>query len=67
MLVLGADRHGHERAQLEALGADAAILEPVAQRAADHGQDDVVDGPAERVLDPLEVLESAAAGRVAPV
>ncbi len=67
MLVLRADRDGHERAQLEALGAHAARTQPAAQAARDDGQHDVVDRAAERVLDELEVLEVVAHERQPPV
>ena len=67
LLVLGPRGDGDERAQLQPLGAHAARVQPVAQRAADHGQDDVVDGAAERVLDLLEVLEPVAHDAVAAV
>ena len=46
--VLGADRDRDQRPQLEPLGADAAGAQPAPQRAGDRGQDDVVDGAAER-------------------
>ena len=65
LLVLGPRRHRDQRAQLQPLGAHAARVQPVAQRAADDGQDHVVDGAAERVLDLLEVLEPVAHDAVA--
>ena len=60
---LGADRDRHERAQLQPLGAHAARVQPVAQRAADDGEHDVVDRAAERVLDGLEVGKLVAHAR----
>ncbi len=66
-LVRGPDRHRHERAQLEALGADAAGVQPAPQRAGDGAEDDVVDGAAELRLDLLEVGQVAAHPGVAAV
>ena len=60
VLVRGADRDRHLGPQLHALGAHAARVQPVAQRAGDDREDDVVDGAAERVLDPLELGEVGA-------
>ena len=45
-----AQRHGHQRAQLQPLGAHAAQAQPVVQAAGDRGQHDVVDGAAETSL-----------------
>ena len=62
VLVAGADRDGHERAQLQPLGAHAARPQPLLQRAGDDGEHDVVDRAAERVLDLLEDRELLAHG-----
>ena len=58
VLVARADRDGHERAQLQPLGAHAARAQPLLQRAGDDGEHDVVDRAAERVLDLLDVASS---------
>ena len=57
MLVLGPDRYRHQRAQLEARELDSTAPQPAAQGAADDREHDVVDGAAEDVLDPLEVVQ----------
>ena len=51
------DRHRHHRLEADALGGLAVQPHVVAERAGHHRQHDVVDGPAERVLDRLELPE----------
>ena len=61
--------HGHrdQRAQLQPFGAHAAVAQPGPQPARHDGQHDVVDGPAERVLDELEIGQVVAHERQPPV
>lgn len=58
---------GDEPQQLELVYVLAAAHQVPAQRERDHGQHDVVDRPAERVLDRLDVVERGARPREAPV
>src|SRR3954453_9261883 len=67
MLVLRADRHRDLRAQLQALGADPARLQPAPQRARHHREDDIVDRAAEGVLDLLVLREIPTHPAKAPV
>ena len=67
VLAGGSDRDGHLRPQLEALGPDAATVEPGAERAAHHREDDVVDRGSESVHDQLEMSEVGAHPLEAPV
>ncbi len=67
VLALGAHRHRHQRAHLDALGGPPAGDQERAQRAGDDREHDVVDGAAEGVLDGLEVLELAGHPDEAPV
>ena len=59
MLVGGANAHRDLGPQLETLGADPAAAQPLAKGAGDNREHDVVDGAAEGVLHPLEVVEVA--------
>ena len=57
VLLVGADADRDHRPQLELVGVEAARPQ-VAAKGAGHGrEDDVVDGSAELVLDPLELVE----------
>ena len=67
MLVLGADADRDHRPQLELVGRVAVRAQVAAERAGDGGEDDVVDGPAGGVLDPLQLGEVGADPGEAPV
>src|SRR5436190_2566369 len=54
-LEIGADAHRNHRLELEAVGVLALAAQMASQRAGDRRQHDVVDGPAELVLDRLQV------------
>ena len=66
-LVLGPEAHRDEHLQRESAHVLAAPLQVPAQREGDDAQHDVVDGPAEAVLDLLDVVERGAGPREAPV
>ena len=62
-----ADRHGHERTEHGVIGIFGSGRQQVAEGPGDHGQDDVVDGPSERLLDRLDVGELGVGGGPAPM
>ena len=66
-LVGLAHRDRHHRADHQPLAQRAAPLEQVAEAAGDGGEDDVVDGAAERRPDALELVELRVGPGPAPV
>jgi hypothetical protein len=65
--LVGAHAHRHHRLQLESLHLLATAAQVAAQRAGDRCQHHVVDRPAERVLDRLDVGERQPHPGEAPV
>src|SRR5262249_20263702 len=60
LLVLGANRHRDGASQLQALGPRAATLQPLGERAADDGEEHVVDRASKLVLDLLQLGQGEA-------